>query len=130
MVRTKKVREVGPTTTGAMLGMYWCGSIRCYVVGNEVAFCEASDSVSNPKLMVRSFVIEHEEEDGIAYVRAALHELMAEPEGFPLHGMHWRPQSLGGTGPVIEDEPRHDGWKELALRDVKHVSKLLGWSVD
>lgn len=110
------------------LTVLWCGTVRCYVLGRDVAVVETTGSENHPRVEIRH--LETDEDEPSDAARAALRELLEHPpKGFPLHGLHWIPAQCGGDGPVLREEPPGglDGAEQKLAREARAVARKLGW---
>jgi len=126
-----KNRREKSFATDAMLGMFWCGGVRCYTVGLEVALVATAGTMDNPKLAVRHMLLSEREAaelgDQVDYVAHALARLLEQPQSFPLHGIHWVPRCKGGTGPVIDSEPQAADWEAQSKADLQVLIARFAW---
>jgi hypothetical protein len=117
--------------------MLWCGSVRCYFLprlkGPNVAFVAGGigDSARVHVSLKRYGREPDDMHELCAMFTSALSELLDQPKGFPLHGIHWIPPSAGGSGAVLEDgvPKRLPQGGERIRMDLRHLRDEFGWEL-
>lgn len=109
--------------------LYFCGSVRCYVKGKVVAIVETG-ARGKPVMRMFEGPAKSNPKELAGY---AVWELLADPGGFPLTGVHFVAHA---GGPVLEDEPPADcdtnpalqqHWPTVMQSDLRGLAKSKRW---